>query len=336
MKTILPFLLFLCCVTSILNAQDLHFSQWHLLNGFQNPAHSAQRESPWRVGAAYRNQWATVPVNYNSALIVWDQKWTQQYNRGGWATSTWLHHDFAGDSKLSWTQLSIQAAYGIVLNPKNIIALGFQGAVAQRAFKTSGLTFDKQFIDDKYQASSSNFETFDQQNTFNFDLGAGLQFDGELTKNLAVRLGAAMHHINRPDYGFYKNNTITVPVRISYQFSTLIGVTSASEVQLQGMFSQQGMQKELLYGGLFRLFLNGDSREGNALGLGIQQRQQDAWSPFLEVRYGNWTAGLSYDINFSSFKSATNRNGGPELVVFYAPVKAPQLKVFKPCPVFVP
>jgi len=328
--------LFFIVECAVLNAQDLHFSQWHLLNGVQNPAHSAQRETPWRVGAAYRNQWASVPVNYTTAMVVWDQKWSHQYNRGGWASSLWAQYDFAGDSKLSWTQLTAQLAYGIVLNPRHIFSVGFQGALVQRAFKTSNLSFDRQFIDDQYQAQAPSLESFNQNSIFRFDMGAGIQYDGEISKTVAIRLGTGLHHINRPNYGFYSNNTVTLPFRWTYQASGLVGITSASEVQLQAMYSIQGKQQELLYGGLFRLFLNGDSREGNAIGLGIQQRQKDAWSPFVEIQYGNWTAGLSYDINFSEFKSATNRNGGPEIVIFYSPIKAPQLKVFKPCPVFVP
>jgi hypothetical protein len=49
------------------NAQDVHFSQFHMMPMHINPAMTGFHDGVVRVGAIYRNQWATVS-NFNSSF----------------------------------------------------------------------------------------------------------------------------------------------------------------------------------------------------------------------------------------------------------------------------
>ena len=333
MRKSLPIVLLLL-FGKILVAQDLHHSLFHLVPSFYNAAATSVSEDPWRAGALYRQQWSAVPVPYRTATGVFDKKWGGREEAGGWASSFLFHYDQAADTKLNWMELGVNISYGIKLSNKNVLSLGFQASGVQRAFSTGGLTFDKQFVDDYFNSSNPNGENLAAKSKLGFDLGTGIFMLHRFSKQLSVTLGAAVRHLNQPDMHFFDERSKALPLRFNYQSSVVLGLSKSSELQLNGLFSMQTVQKELLAGGLFRYFLNGSERAGDALGVGVHWRQSDAFAPFIELRYGNWLASVAYDINTSAFNTATNRRGGPELAVFYTPKPVIKLKAFKPCPVF--
>ncbi len=333
MKNYLPFLVIvLFCKISA--AQDLHHSLFHLVPSFYNAAATSVSEDPWRAGAMYRQQWSAVPVPYMTATGVFDKKWGGREEAGGWASSFLFHYDRAGDTKLNWMELGINVAYGIKLSSKNVVSLGFQASGIQRAFSNSGLTFDKQFVDDFFNSSNPTGENLSNKSKLGIDLGTGIYMLHRFSKQLSVTLGAAARHLNQPDIHFFDEQNKALPLRFNYQSSVLLGTSKSSELQFNALYSTQEVQRELIAGGLFRYFLNGDERAGDAIGLGVHWRQQDAFAPFVELRYGSWLASVSYDVNTSAFNTATNRRGGPEVAVFYTPKPVIKLKAFKPCPVF--
>ena len=62
--------------------------------------------------------------------------------------------------------------------------------------------------------------------------------------------------------------------------------------------------------------------------------ESDAVIPTFGINYLSWQFGLSYDINISQFKTATNGNGGPEIALIYTITKVKPPKTFKACPIF--
>jgi len=68
--------------------------------------------------------------------------------------------------------------------------------------------------------------------------------------------------------------------------------------------------------------------------LGIADRLGDALIPKIAVEYNSWYAGVSFDINTSSFKEATNGRGGPEFSLIYTFAKSRPLSQLKACPIF--
>ncbi len=57
-----------------LRAQDLHFSQFYHLPLQSNPAATGIFKGDWRVAGIYRNQWASVPVDYRTFALAFDTK----------------------------------------------------------------------------------------------------------------------------------------------------------------------------------------------------------------------------------------------------------------------
>ena len=105
-------LLFCLISSTMLHAQGLHFSQFYNAPMLLNPANTGLlQNSDWRVGTSYRNQWATVPVNYNTFSVFADLG----AFRNNWETS-WLGagvavwRDAAGVPVLALTPAAVSLA----------------------------------------------------------------------------------------------------------------------------------------------------------------------------------------------------------------------------------
>jgi hypothetical protein len=79
-----------------------------------------------------------------------------------------------------------------------------------------------------------------------------------------------------------------------------------------------------------------DPEENTNFYLGIFVRFNDAIIPMMSMDYANFTLGISYDINTSGLKPASNSQGGLEISLCYI------IKTFKPlkpgkkiCPVYL-
>jgi len=333
MKTFLHFLFFFG-ISFKAYSQDMHHSLFHLIPSFYNIASTNNFDDPWRAGLVYRSQWASVPVPYNTFTTVIDKKIGRNINPGGWATSLILHYDKAGDTQLSWLECAANISYGIRIGSKTVIATGFQLGGLQRAFSTSGLSFDKQFVDDYYDPSNPNGENLANKQKFAIDLGAGVSFLQQFSKNIVFNAGISLRHLNRAKINFFDESTKEIPLRTNIQSSLNIGITNHIELQINGLYSKQEVQNELLYGGLIRYKIKPESLKNSSLGLGIHSRNKDAYIPFIELRWDAFLLSFAYDWNHSKFADATNRKGGTEIALFYCPKPKIKFNTFKPCPIF--
>ncbi|MEM6772440.1 MAG: hypothetical protein AAF597_17825, partial [Bacteroidota bacterium] len=69
-------------------------------------------------------------------------------------------------------------------------------------------------------------------------------------------------------------------------------------------------------------------------GLGYRfDRIGDAFFPHIQLHYNAWRVGLSYDINVSDFRVATQGNGGPELSIRYIIKKVRPVPSRRFCPI---
>jgi len=84
------------------------------------------------------------------------------------------------------------------------------------------------------------------------------------------------------------------------------------------MIYYQGKAKEFLIGTLFRYKLQQDSKytgykNGAALSFGGFLRARDAFAAQILFEFHQFAIGVSYDINVSGLKPATNARGGLEI-----------------------
>jgi hypothetical protein len=72
-----------------------------------------------------------------------------------------------------------------------------------------------------------------------------------------------------------------------------------------------------------------------ALQAGITLRNGDAASPHIGIVYNRWKVAVNFDSNFSQFKTASERLGGPELNVVYIFAKVRPANYCALCPTYL-
>lgn len=335
-KTIITILIPLSGLLNILHAQDIHFSQFYNAPLNLNPALTGLSPGDQRFGANYRQQWASVPVPYTTFSGAYDQKvylpWLGNGFIGGGLV---FNYDQAGDAKLSWAQLGLNASYTHQIAEEQFLSAGFQLMGGQRGFDPQLLRFDDQYNGDTFDETLPTAETFVKTSVAYMDLGAGInwyfQDDDSRTR---VHVGLGFYHLNRPNISFLGDKNIQLPLNGRTYAMATVQVLENLDVIANGLWHYQGPYQEAVVGGAGRYHLSQDRGKELAIQLGLSYRLSDALVTHFEVFYQNWHFGLSYDINTSPFIAATNRNGGPELSIRYIITKVKPPDTFKACPIF--
>src|SRR4249919_3861817 len=92
----------------ILNAQDLHFSQWFNEPLLTNPANTGFiPDADYRLGASYRNQWSNVmTVPYKTTSLFGDAQLFRDKLENGWlGLGGVILSDVAGSGSLRSTKV---------------------------------------------------------------------------------------------------------------------------------------------------------------------------------------------------------------------------------------
>ena len=94
-------------------------------------------------------------------------------------------------------------------------------------------------------------------------------------------------------------------------------MTDYVSIMMQMNYAMQGTYQEVMLGGLvnYAAISSGPSTIF-AISAGLFYRYGDAIIPVLKVKYQNMAVGISYDVNLSSLKEASNFQGGTEVTLF--------------------
>ena len=320
-------------------AQDIHFAQYYNSPLNINPALTGVFEADMRFIANYRSQWNSVEVPYNTLSGSFDLKYFhKKFENGYFGGGFIFNHDQAGDSELSLTQFSLSGSYTQILNENMLMTAGFQAGPGQRAFNTERLTWHNQHDGEQYNPLLSSRENFRTTNLGFIDLSAGINlFIRDEDERAWANVGISMFHINQPRMNFTDETEQFLPSRFTvYSFGNIV-LTDQSQLILHAMGNLQNSYNEVVVGAGYHYQLSDEA--GKALGIRFLTTYRpvgtnDAIVPMLEFHYNAWRLGLSYDINISDFKVATNGRGGPEFSLQYVITKVKPPKEFKVCPIF--
>ena len=318
-----------------LTAQDIHFSQFLKAPLELSPALTAASDWDVRMGANWRQQWASVPVKYQTFGAFYDQKMDVKWLRRGYlGLGGSFIHDQAGDSELSWTQIGLRVAYHYPIDRELMLSGGINIDVGQRAFRSDQLQFADQYNGEFFDPGQSSNEQFAQQSGGYASQGVGVNLRRKFWQSRSVmNVGFSLNHLNKPSIRFFDENVLELPVLLTSYTSGVFELSNEWDVKTQAYWAHQGAYYEVMAGGGGRYHLDMDG-EDLMLGIGAQYRWKDALILQLEGSYQQWHWGLSYDINVSDFTIATQGRGGLELAVHYYLLKAKPPEDFKSCPVF--
>ena len=114
-----------------------------------------------------------------------------------------------------------------------------------------------------------------------------------------------------------------------------VQVTPSIDIVASGAVQLQGKALEAIPVGAIRYHLSTHQAKEAAVQVGLGYRfnaNGDAYIFAGELHYRQVVVGLSWDLNVSGFKVASNRNGGPEIGVRYLIYRVLPVRAFKACP----
>lgn len=302
-----------------------------------NPAQTGFFQGNYRFTGLYRSQWSSVPVDYKSIEAGFDTKLQPHFlsERSLVGLGINLLRDEAGDASLSNSMVAIQSSFHKHLSDEISIGIGAHIALHQRSGNPNAVKWESQYDGDQFDPSLFSGESLTSQSDTYVSAGAGLLVSYQVPdrRNNYV-FGLSEYHLNSPQFSFYDFEQVKVLRKLNLIALSTFEINPGLDAQLNILYSHQGPYKELLTEGLLRKYLSIiPSSTFQILG-GIGIRWNDAIYPKLGIRINNTEAGFSYDLNFSEWKKASLKRGGPEFFIQHILWKVEPPTEFKPCPIF--
>lgn len=304
-----------------LKAQDINFSQFYEMPLLRNPALAGLYKGDFRATAAFRNQWSSVTTPYVSQALGLEAKFSAFGNSNNYlAFGVQITNDLAGDSRLGKTQvLPVFTFHKSLSDDKDTyLSLGFMGGPVQQRFDPTKLTFDDQFVNGSYSSTNPTQQTFSNTNVTYIDGSVGMSFSSTFGYDVKYYVGGAYFHFNQPKVAFDKARDIRLNKKVMINAGLSVPTSDYDRIIIYGDYFDQGGNSQMQGGFMYQHFLvQEDEDETVSLSGGSFLRWNDAVVPVLKLEYFHLGVGLTYDVNISKLKAASQSRGGYEITLSY-------------------
>ncbi len=314
----------------LLNAQDVHFSQFYSSPLILNPANTGNFEGEWRVSNNIRRQWAAISP-FNTIAAAYDrQVYVKNQNFG---VGLIVLEDISNHAAMNHAGIYFSGAYRKIID-WHYIHVGLQMGYVNKHLGGDNVSYPDQFDNNTgfFNPSMGTSEPYFRESFSSFDVNVGLSWRKRINI-FEPHAGIALFHINQPRESFL-NMDNRLPTRLTFYAGSDIrpantvyftpgflymSHTGATDIifgsRISYVFSDNFLEKSVFAGGFLRNNIN----------------NSDAFIFLVGMNYNHWSVGLSYDINMSELKAATNNRGGFELSFIYRAIST-RIKEFTiPC-----
>lgn len=299
-------------------AQSIHFSQFYNSPMLVNPANTALLpEHDYRIGTNYRNQWASVPVPYNTFSLYTDMqalKSEEKYNCFGVGFA--LFTDKAGDGMLSLTRGDLNLAYHLQMGTNSILSLGAAAGFVQRSLNFDKLTYDFQWDGETFSPSNPNGEKTGILKTSYANVSAGFNYS-YFTDLVFVKIGGGVANVNQPKESLLGTGTNTVGMRPTANVDVTFLASKNLIINPAVYYAQQKDAFELIYGSLFRFNIEPGAENPTQLIFGGYHRLGDAVVGVLGIKWNSFQVMANYDHTMSKLAPYNNGKGAMEFSIIY-------------------
>jgi type IX secretion system PorP/SprF family membrane protein len=299
--------------------QDIHFTQFYELPLLRNPSLAGIFNGNIRFTAAYRNQWQSITVPYQTMALGTEIKILRGLADGDFMTlGLQVTNDEAGDSKLRRTQLLPVLNYHKLLNEEKstLLSLAFMGGVVSERFDPTQLKFDDQFVNGSYSTSNTTSQTFTRTGFSYLDANVGLSISSLINENTKFYVGAALFHFNNPSLTFMKDQSIKLNRKWGFNAGFIYKTSTDGKLVAYADYFRQGANRITQIGFLYsHSFVPATDETQLSISGGAIYRLNDAIVPVAKLNKNKWSLGLSYDTNISSLRTASNFRGGFEMTL---------------------
>jgi len=333
-------LLILLGIMCVSKAQDPNFSQFFASPLTLNPAFTGKFDGIFRVAGNYRNQWPSINNAFVTKTASADFHLMKGYlsDIDRWGIGGLFMSDQNGNGALTTNQFSLSTAYhkGLDEDGYHQIGVGFQGSYTDKRLDVYKLDFEDELTALGFTGTTS--EIFPQSNlTVKYvDINAGVLYNGSTNGYNNFYLGASMYHINRPKETF-QGGQFYLNSRTTIMGGGRLPTNQFNAFHFSANYSFQANANNLMFGGAYAMNLNYDEENPVNVYMGAWARFNnvtDALIPYVGLEFGDVQLGVTYDVNVSSLKPASNMRGGVEISLIY--IKKPVDRSLKKlnCPKF--
>jgi len=330
MKLILSTILFFALY--LVNAQDIHFSQYFYSPLNLNPAQNGNFDGDWRFVNNYRNQWKalsipyrTIGVSYEHQLYIYSEQFSYGFN---------VIHDQSGPAGLTINKLLASLTYHKKINT-NHFHIGMQGGIVFKNFNLSELTFPSQFdMTSGYFNNQLNNNEINLTSHINYpDINLGTLWQKRF-QHFETELGFSVFHLIMPKESFNDNDN-HLPIRYIIHAGLMFPIHSFY-MKPQVFEMRQHKATDIILGSEIGFNLTKFPMGMKRIFAGIFIRNDfntafDASIFMLGLQIKQLQLAFSYDINTSSLSVATNKKGAFEFSLIYTSKSTIPKKITLPC-----
>jgi|GEM_PF-3711803 len=337
-------------------SQDSHFAQYNLAPIFFNPALAGiMGDESHRFAIKYRNQWSSVLNSGSSSflneqafqtyLLSYDGRWIIGQDFLSFGSQLYTQKvDFPSYQTFAG---KLTGGYHLEIDEGLHLGLGLELGWRNYSLGLNELTFDAQFDQNSgFDPFASNGEPFDDGSGASVgfvEVGSGISLYRRGTLIEWIISGSINSTLVGKDFSFFPNSFNSsqdrgeLKRRLSFQGNLLWHnrydpAGRKRSFNLRFLFVSQGVHwfaiPSIEYKRYFRRVGSRHRTRKSEVALGLGTRissnapknsfVNDALLLFLTTDVSTtMTIGLSYDINTSSLRKASNLRGGPELSFLY-------------------
>lgn len=318
---------FLTCIFLVaaicLWGQDIHFSQFYQSPFSLNPALTGQFDGAWRFTGNQRSQWRSVSVPFRTIGIAAD---TRLEKFGGTSAGLTVFNDKTGDSKLTTTMVNLSAAHewkNVGLEGRTVSA-GLMLGITSMSIDYSKLRYDSQWSGLIYDPTMISGESFARDSRAYMNLHIGGFFTQPIGDR-RVSAGLSVFNLTSPDQSWFDQAFVRLNPRWNLHGSYEHPLDEKWTAEPMLLIMSQASFREINVGGRAHYNLSDQNWMTRSVYGGVFARARDAGYLLVGMKYDAWDIGVSYDINLSTLRPASNGRGALEFGVIY--ILPPQPKI---------
>ncbi|MDB5278870.1 MAG: type secretion system rane protein PorP/SprF [Ferruginibacter sp.] len=303
-------------ITTFVQAQDLHFSQFFNNPLTTNPANTGFiPDADYRLGASYRNQYSSVMATpYQTVSVFGDAQVLRNQIEYGWlGIGGFILSDVAGSGGLRSTKVYGSLAYHQMLGSSSLLTAGFNLGWANKRIDQTKLKFPDQFDGKFFDSNTPTDVVLVNNNVSYFDMQVGMNYAYFPNENVYFNGGYSIHHVNRPQETFFNpgGDSTKIPVRHIGFLNALLKVDERVILNPNAYYTMQAKSSELVLGLNANYNLSGAGGDMQLLA-GLYYRAGDAIVPMVgfELKHVRFT--FSYDATTSALRNYNNMQGASE------------------------
>lgn len=314
----------------VMRGQDLHFSQVNETPLFLSPANTGFYNGYFRAIANYKNQWAAMNNAFQTMALSIDGGLFKSKKRPAFmGIGLTFFNDQAGAAKLRKTSAMLNVSGLVKIGRHSALSVGLAGGTAATNANYNKLTYANQFDGNAFNTSIDSREPlYRQYTTVDVAAGAAYEFakykkDQDHDDVSSFRLAFGAFHLNKPVQEYGPGSSYKLPVRLAYSFTSVFDLEDTKfTLTPTVVYQTQGKYQELFLGSYVKYRMSTGTKvtgekTQNAFGFGIFYRTKDALVPKIIFDLGDYSVGMSYDVNVSGYRTASNYKGGFEISLRY-------------------